>query len=66
MIVLLPLSTSTLVSMTRYMSVCFPIFIALGDLGRSTRVDQIVRTVFIALFVLMTALFAARFTMALT
>lgn len=64
--VLLPLSTSTLISLARYMSVCFPIFIALGETGRSARTDQIIRAVFIALFVLMTAMFAARFTMALT
>jgi small-conductance mechanosensitive channel len=62
---LLPLSTSTLISLARYMSVCFPIFIALGDTGRSARLDQTIRIVFITLFVLMTALFAARFTMAL-
>jgi hypothetical protein len=64
--VLLPLSTSTLISLARYMSVCFPIFIALGEAGRSARTDQVIRAIFIALFVLMTAMFAARFTMALT
>jgi hypothetical protein len=63
--VLVPLSTSTLVSLARYMSVCFPIFIALGAVSSSTRKDQIIRVVFISLFVLMTAAFAARFTMAL-
>lgn len=66
LMVLLPLSTSTLISMTRYMSVVFPIFIALGALGKSARIDQTIRTIFIALFVLLTALFAARFTLALT
>jgi mannosyltransferase PIG-V len=64
--ILLPLSTATLVSLARYMSVCFPIFIALGAVSNSTRKDQIIRVVFISLFVLMTAAFAARFTMALT
>lgn len=63
--VLLPLSTSTLISLARYMSVCFPIFIALGAVATSSRTDQIIRVVFLALFVLMTAAFAARFTMAL-
>ena len=66
LMVLLPLSTSTLISMARYMSVCFPIFIALGAAGRSTRVDIMIKVIFIALLSLMTALFAARFTMALT
>jgi len=66
MMVLVPLSTSTLVSLARYMSVCFPIFIAFGAVGSSARTDQIIRVVFISLFVLMTAAFAARFTMALT
>ncbi len=64
--VLLPLSTSTLVSLARYMSVCFPVFIALGGVANSARKDQVIRIIFIALFVLMTAAFAARFTMALT
>jgi len=64
--VLLFLSTTGLISLARYMSVCFPIFITLGELGRSTRIDQTIRIIFIALFALMTALFAARFTMALT
>jgi Gpi18-like mannosyltransferase len=66
LMVLVPLSTSTLVSLGRYLSVCFPIFIALGGVGSSSRIDQIIRIVFISLFVLMTAAFAARFTMALT
>ncbi len=64
--VLLFLSTTGLISIARYMSACFPIFIALGSAVRSTRVDQLIRTIFVALFVLMTAMFAARFTMALT
>jgi hypothetical protein len=64
--VLVPLSSSSVLSVARYMSVCFPIFIALSTAGRSSRIDQTIRAVFIALLGLMTALFAARFTMALT
>ena len=66
LMILLPLSTSTLLSVARCLCVCFPIFIALGAVGSSSRKDQIIRVVFISLFVLMTAAFAARFTMALT
>jgi FtsH-binding integral membrane protein len=53
-------------SMARYLSVCFPMFIALGATGRSPRVDTLIKVIFIALWGLMTVLFAGRFTMALT
>jgi len=66
LMVLLPLSTTSVLSMGRILSACFPMFIALGAAGRSTRVDTIIKAIFIALLGLMTALFAGRFTMALT
>lgn len=64
--VLLPLSSSSVLSIARYTSVCFPVFIALSVTGRSARMDRAIRAIFIAGLGLMTALFAARFTMALT
>jgi hypothetical protein len=66
LVVLLPLSSSSVMSMARYLSVCFPMFIALGASGRSPRVDTLIKVIFIALWGLMTVLFAGRFTMALT
>lgn len=64
--VLLPLSSASVLSVGRYTSVCFPVFIALSATGRSARIDRTIRAIFIAGLGLMTALFAARFTMALT
>lgn len=45
--------------------VIFPIYIALATVGESKHVDQVIRLVFVALLALMTALFAAHFSMAL-
>ena len=63
---LMPLSTSSLQSVTRYTSVIFPIFIALGILGSRRRVDHTIKVVFIVLFGLLTALWAAHVSWALT
>lgn len=63
---LLPLSTSSLQSVTRYVSVIFPIFIALGILGSRPRVDHTIKVIFIVLFGLLTALWAAHVSWALT
>lgn len=64
--VVLPLSSMSLMSLARYMVVVFPIFIALGLAGRSARIDQSIRIVFIVLFSLMTAFYVARFSFAAT
>lgn len=60
--VLLPLSTSTLQSLARYTMVIFPVFIVLAIAGRSPRIDQTIRAVFLSLLVLISALYAAHFT----
>ena len=62
----LPLSTSSLQSVTRYTSVIFPIFIVFGILGSRRRVDQAIKVVFIVLFGILTALWAAHVSWALT
>ena len=59
-----PLSTTTLTSFARYLSVAFPIHIALAAAGRSPRVDQLIRALSIAALALMSALFAANNTLA--
>lgn len=64
--VFLPLSSMTLISLTRYTVVVFPVFIALAIAGRSARVDQIINIVFISLFSLMTLFYALRFSFAST
>jgi len=62
----LPLSTSSLQSVNRYSSVIFPIFIVLGILGNRPKVDHVIKIVFIVLFGLLTALWAAHVSWALT
>jgi hypothetical protein len=64
LVILLPLSSSTLQSAARYVSVIFPVFIALAVAGRTARVDQSIRVVFLVLFGLMTFFFAMRFSFA--
>jgi hypothetical protein len=62
--VLLPLATGTLQSNARYMSVVFPIFIALAIAGQRPRLDQTIRVVFLVLFTIMTFSFAMRLSFA--
>ena len=62
----LPLSTSSLQSVTRYTSVVFPVFITLGILGSRPRLDQAIKIIFIVLFGLLTALWAAHVSWGLT
>ena len=62
--VLLPLSSGTLHSTARYMSVVFPIFIALGIVASRPRLDQTIRVVFLVLFTIMTYSFAMRLSFA--
>jgi len=60
----LPLSSGLLQSQDRYALVVFPMFIALAMLGKSERVDTTIRFVFITILAIMTALFAANYTIA--
>lgn len=62
--VVLPLSSMSLVALSRYTAVVFPVFIALALVGRRKRVDQTIRVVFVVLFALMTIFFAAMFSFA--
>ncbi|MGA9994738.1 MAG: mannosyltransferase family protein [Pyrinomonadaceae bacterium] len=66
LIVVAPLSSQILQSLTRYVMLAFPIFIVLGTAGRSPRFDQTVRAVFTALLGIMALLFAARFSLAMS
>ncbi|MGH9929686.1 MAG: mannosyltransferase family protein [Pyrinomonadaceae bacterium] len=61
---LVALSSSLLQSQARYAMVVFPVYLALA--GRRAKADQLIRAVFLALFTLMSALFAAHFTLALS
>lgn len=60
---LTPLSTATLISLTRYTAVVFPVHMVLAAAGRSPRVDQTIRALFVAALALMSALFAANITL---
>lgn len=64
--VLLALSSGLLQSQARYAMVVFPAYMVLARAGRRERVDQTIRAVFLVLFALMSALFAAHFTVALS
>jgi Gpi18-like mannosyltransferase len=65
LLVLMPLSTLTLLSLARYSSLFFPLFIALAVSTKpDSRLDQSIRFVFVALLALMTALFASHVTFA--
>lgn len=63
---LVALSSALLQSQARYAMVVFPVYIVLATWSRRAKVDQLIRTVFVALWALMTALFAAHFTLALS
>ena len=64
--VLAPLSSSLLQSLARYMMGIFPIFMVLGEAGKSPRVDQSIRTIFLVLLGLMTAFCTVMVTLALS
>jgi hypothetical protein len=64
--VVLPLSSGLLQSFDRYALAFFPVFMALGIVATSERLDQVIRFVFVILLGLMTALFAANFTIAVS
>lgn len=63
--VIVALSSPILQSQARYAMVLFPIYIVLAVAGERPRVDEVIRTISIALMCLMTALFAAHFSIAL-
>lgn len=63
--IVVPMSSQPLLqSLARYVMVIFPVFIVLALAGRSPKVDQIIRSVCIGLLCLMSALLAARVTLA--
>ena len=63
--ILVPMSFQPLLqSLARYVMVIFPVFIVLADAGRSPRVDQTIRAIFIGLLCLMSAMLAAGVTLA--
>jgi Mannosyltransferase (PIG-V) len=64
--VIVPLSTSNLQSLARYMVVVFPIFIVLARAGQTKLFDQSVRTIFVASLALMTALCVFMVTLAMS
>ncbi len=62
--IFIPLSTGLLQSLDRYALIIFPMFMALAIVAKSERVDTTIRFIFIAILGIMTALFAANFTIA--
>ncbi|MCA1574881.1 MAG: hypothetical protein LC770_10160 [Acidobacteria bacterium] len=64
--ILVTLSSVMLQSQARYAMVLFPMYIVLAAAGEPRRVDEVIRTVSVALLSLMTALFAAYFSFALS
>lgn len=63
--VIVPLSTSTLESMSRYVLVVFPVFIMLAVAGRRLWIDQAIRAVFVVLLGLLSAAFALYLSIAI-
>jgi Mannosyltransferase (PIG-V) len=63
---LFALSSSMLQSQARYMMVVFPVYLVLATWTGRPKVNQMVFAIFLVLFGLMTALFAAHFTLALS
>ncbi|HEX2269877.1 MAG TPA: hypothetical protein VHH35_10090, partial [Pyrinomonadaceae bacterium] len=62
----LALSSGMLQSMDRYTLVLFPVFMGLAIATKSERTDQTIRFVFVILLGIMTALFAANYTIAVS
>lgn len=60
------LSSALLQSQARYTMVAFPLYLALALAGRRAKINQLICAVFMVLFALMSALFAAHFTFALS
>jgi Gpi18-like mannosyltransferase len=66
MSIVLPLSSGVLQSLERYTMGFFPVFIALGIAAKSEHLDLAIKFVFVFLLGIMTALYAAAYTNALT
>ena len=64
--IVIPLSSQLLQSHARYVMVVFPVFIVLAAWGRDARLDQTIRAAFLVLLGLMSALFAAHFSIAMS
>jgi hypothetical protein len=64
--ILLPLSSGLLQSFERYTLGFFPVFLGLGIVAKSQYLDQGIRFVFVILLGIMTMLFAATYSNALT
>ena len=64
--VIVALSSLVLQSQARYAMVLFPIYFVLAKAGNRPHVDEAVRTVSIALFTLMSALFLMHFSLAMS
>ena len=64
--VLVALSSALLQSQARYAMVVFPVYMALAMAGCYPKIDQLIRNAFLVLLALMSALFAAHFTLALS
>jgi len=64
--VIAALSSLVLQSQARYAMVLFPMYLVLAEAGERPYVDETIRTISIALFTLMTALFAAHFSIAMS
>lgn len=63
--ILVPMSSQPLLqSLARYVMVIFPVFIVLALAGRSPRIDQSIRAIFVGLLCLMSAMLAAGVTLA--
>jgi hypothetical protein len=60
------LSSQNMVSLTRYVMVIFPVFMTLGQAGKSPRIDITIRSVFLVLFGILSILFATHFLIAFT
>jgi len=64
--VIAALSSLVLQSQARYAMVLFPIYFVLAKAGNRPHVDEAIRTVSIALFILMTVLFLTHFSLAMS
>ena len=64
--IFLPLSTGMLQSLDRYALIIFPMFMSLAIVAKSERTDTTIRFIFVMLLGIMTALFAANYTIAVS
>jgi Gpi18-like mannosyltransferase len=62
--IFLPLSSGLLQSLDRYALIIFPMFMGLAMVAKSERTDTTIRFIFVILLGIMTALFAANYTIA--